>query len=59
MTKVVDFDAGRARHEHKHKDERTARLREDLRNARETPATQDESTRKLLALFKRKPAPKR
>jgi hypothetical protein len=58
MTKVVDFQAGRSRHEHKHKDERAARLKADLRAARETPPTQDESTRKLLAMFKRKPAPK-
>lgn len=58
MTKVVDFQAGRSRHEHKHKDERAARLKEDLRAARETPPSQTESTRKLLAIFKRKPAPK-
>lgn len=59
MTKVVDFQAGRSRHEHKHKDERTARLKEELRAARETPPTQDVATRKLLDMFKRKPAPKR
>lgn len=58
MTKVVDFQAGCSRHDHKHKDERTARLKEGLRAARETAPTQDEATRKLLAIFKRKPAPK-
>jgi len=59
MTKVVDFQAGRSRNDHKHKDERTARLKEDLRAARETPPQQDAATRKLLEMFKRKPAPKR
>lgn len=58
MSKVVDFQAGRSRHEHKHKDERAARLKADLRAARETPPAKDEATRKLLAMFKRKPAPK-
>lgn len=58
MTKVVDLQAGRSRHDHKHKDERTARLKEDLRAAREIPPTQEVATRKLLAVFKRKPAPK-
>jgi hypothetical protein len=56
MTKVVDFQAGRSRHEHK--DERAARLKEDLRAARETPPQQDAATRRLLEMFKRKPAPK-
>lgn len=59
MSKVVDFEAGRDRHAHRHKDQRAARLRDELRNARESAPAQDESTRKLLALFKRKPAPKR
>ena len=58
MGKVVDLSAGRARHGHKQDDERTERLKGALRAARETPPTKDESTRKLLAIFKRKPGPK-
>jgi|LauGreDrversion4_2_1035121.scaffolds.fasta_scaffold1382722_2 hypothetical protein len=59
MSDVVDLEAGRSRLGHKLKDERAARLKEALRAARETPPTQDESARKLLAVFKRKPSPKR
>jgi len=59
MSEIVDLEAGRSRHGHKLKDERAARMKEALRAARETPPTQDESARKLLAIFKRKPAPKR
>ena len=59
MSEIIDLEAGRSRLGHKLKDERAARMKEALRAARETPPTQDESARKLLAIFKRKPAPKR
>lgn len=59
MSRIVDFEAGRSRHGHKHKDERAERLKAELRAARETPPNGDEATRRLLAMFKRKPAPQR
>lgn len=65
MGKVIELGAGRARHEHKRKDQRAAGLKADLRSAREAATAQaasaddkqQEATRKLLDLFKRKPAP--
>jgi hypothetical protein len=58
MGKIVDLQAGRARHGFKHADERAARLKDALRAARQPAPDQAESTRKLLAVFKPKPVPK-
>jgi hypothetical protein len=61
MGEVLDLQAGRSRHGHKHKERRAAELKEALRAAREgaapdpaSAAARQQATNKLLALFKGK-----
>lgn len=56
MGKVVDLKAGSERLRHKQADARTERMKDALRSAREGSPAQEESTKKLLGMFKRKPA---
>ena len=59
MAKIVDMEQRRNAHELKLKDTRTGKLRDDLANASQKQPDQQQSTQKLLNIFKRKPAPKR
>lgn len=56
--KVVEMEQHRSGHELKLKDARARALREALRAARQREPSKQESTQKLLAIFKHKPSPK-
>ena len=55
MGRVIDLESRRDVHRENVRDTRTRELREALRSAREGAETQQESTRKLLNLFKKNP----
>lgn len=57
MGKIVDMTELRQQHELKRKDERTEEMRNAFRQAREGVATPQQSTEKLLKIFKKKPVP--